>query len=95
MTDIDVGVYSVSPDTHLFPTGNDYMLRHVGWWAVGFAVTPPGPEIGSPQFDIAYWRYIEFAVADIWFPPEVAALPCDSLLWNIAAGCSCYLNVSG
>lgn len=93
VTDMDVGVETIGPDIHLFPTGPIYRVQHVGW--VGLAGAPPhaGVFIGSPALEMAWWEYIDFALEDkivgYKFP-----YPIGYFVWNLQVGCSILVDIS-
>lgn len=93
VTDLDVGVETIGLGSHLFPTGPNFRVQHVGW--VGLAFTPPhvGVFIGAPTIEMAWWEYIDFALFDkvvgYKYPFVV-----DTFVWNLAAGCSITVDVT-
>lgn len=84
ITDISSVVQAVGLDIHLFPTGDDFRVQHVGWCGVGFVATPS--PIGPSNIQLAWWSYLNFVDEDMQVVPHLP-LATHFFAWNLAIGC--------
>lgn len=94
VTDMDIGVLGIGPDTHLFVDGPIYRVQHFGWYALGELSPGSVGWVGHPGYEIAWWKYFDFCAENPSITPFLI-FPVDALIYSIRPGCSAYINVSG